>query len=196
MKLAGSTLTILFALLAVASCAPLETAAPPAQPLDVLTDQPTLSPVAGTVVPGGPAVCNCPTSIFATPSTGIPQPPLIICSCPAILVPPTQIESNPETVPTSGITLADNGKIFSMEPGERLLLILGNDGFNWSVTVDDQNVVSRVPNHLVIRGAWGIYEAHNPGQATMTAVGDPLCRSSLPMCMAPSIIFRITVVVL
>lgn len=100
-----------------------------------------------------------------------------------------------EAIPPDGITLADNGRTFVARPGDEFLLNLGMDTYEWSPVVDDQTVLSRVINIAVIRGAQGIYKAHNPGTAVLTAVGDPLCRNTTPACMAPSILFRITVIV-
>lgn len=92
------------------------------------------------------------------------------------------------------ITLADQGKTLTLAPGQRFLLDLG-EGFDWSPVVGDPAIVSRVPNISVIRGAQGIYEAHAPGQTTLTVTGDPTCRQSTPPCMAPSRMFSLTIVV-
>ncbi|MBE0525105.1 MAG: hypothetical protein IBX40_12375 [Methanosarcinales archaeon] len=92
------------------------------------------------------------------------------------------------------ITLDENGQTISLQFGERFLLNLGED-YDWNVTVEDQTIISRVLNVLVVRGAQGLFEAHNPGSTTLMAVGDPLCRNELPPCGAPSQEFRVTVVV-
>ncbi len=47
---------------------------------------------------------------------------------------------------------------------ETFLLKLGED-YYWNITIDDQTIISRVPNVLVVRGAQGIYRAHEPGHA-------------------------------
>jgi hypothetical protein len=121
------------------------------------------------------------------------------CNCPAILIPPPiptiGIESNPQAVPATGVTLADNGKTFLVHPGESFLLNLGMDVYDWTVNVDNQNVLSREKNVMVIRGAQGIYQAAVPGQAVLNAVGNPLCRSSTPACMQPALLFEITIIV-
>lgn len=98
------------------------------------------------------------------------------------------------TLPNS-ITLADNGTTLSMAVGQDFLLNLGGDTFEWTVDIDTQDVLSRVKNVMVIRGAQGIYEGVGRGNAVLTAQGDPRCRSSVPPCMMPSILFRITIVV-
>ncbi len=92
------------------------------------------------------------------------------------------------------ITLEDNGKTITLQVNETFLLYLG-EGYDWNVTVDNQTVLSRVVNVLVVRGAQGIYKAHKSGQAMLTAIGDPICRKEQPPCEAPSRQFRLYVVV-
>ncbi len=100
-----------------------------------------------------------------------------------------------ETTPSGRIiTLDDNSKTITLRVNETFLLQLG-EGYDWNITIDDQTVLSRVVNVLVARGAQGIYEAHKPGRATLTAVGDPLCRRAKPPCAAPSRLFSLNVVV-
>ena len=67
--------------------------------------------------------------------------------------------------------------------------------YNWDVTISDPNVLNRVINIMVIRGAQGLFEAHQTGQVNLTAVGDPLCRSVKPACMMPSLLFKISITV-
>ena len=65
------------------------------------------------------------------------------------------------------VSLADDGKTISLAVGETFLLALGDGA--WTVDVDNQAVVSRVPNITVVRGAQGVYAAHAAGTAHMTA---------------------------
>lgn len=199
MKFIFSTLTVLFLLLATGACAHILS---PLLPVQVPTPMPLpahplLPPDQGNRVPTaavstGAAVCSCPTFLAATPPSRIIQPPPVICNCPAILIPPS---AQATAVELTTMTLEDNGKTFILQPGERFLLNLDLEQFIWTVAVDNQKVLSRVPNIPVIQGTQGVYETHDPGQAILTAVGDPLCRSSKPMCMMPSMIFKITIIV-
>lgn len=92
------------------------------------------------------------------------------------------------------ITVQDNQQTIHLRVGETFLLALG-DSHEWTVNVSDQDVLSRVPNVLVVRGAQGIYKANKPGEAVLTATGDPPCRQATPPCALPSIAFRLTVIV-
>jgi len=198
MKLVCSIPALLAVVLGAVACTPSGAALRPAQ---VVVSVPTSAspsppPVPPERPPIGTAACDCRDPFAASPPPGIAQPPLIICSCPFLPVPPSQTPSNPGALlPGAVVTLADNGGIFVMRPGAHFLLELGTEVFQWSVAVDNPAVLSRIPSLVIIRGTQGVYQAHQPGQATLTAVGAPLCRNSRPMCMAPSIVFRLTVIV-
>ena len=92
------------------------------------------------------------------------------------------------------VTLDDQGKTIHMTVGDNFLLKLGEQ-YTWQVDISDQNVLSRVKNIMVIRGAQGVYDALQPGTVTLSAMGDPQCRQSQPPCEMPSIQFMITVFV-
>jgi hypothetical protein len=175
--------SIILILLAGAACTPLHAAH---QVIDSSTTLPQ---------------CPCPGGAIPTGQSqvGVNSGTPIICNCPAILLPPTisatAIGPASPAIPATGITLDDNGKTFMLHPGETFLLNLGMDIFDWTVEIDNQNVLARVKNVLVIRGAQGIYEANNPGQAVLTAVGNPFCLNSVPACAAPSMLFKISVIV-
>ena len=100
---------------------------------------------------------------------------------------------DPGTTPT--ITLDNNNQLITLHVNGKFLLKLG-EGYQWTINLDNQDVVSRIPYIAVIRGAQGIYLAHQPGKATLTAVGDPLCRQSVPACAIPSISFTLHIEVL
>ncbi len=98
------------------------------------------------------------------------------------------------STPAPDITLQDNGKTFTLQVGQTVLLKLGED-YQWDIQISDQSVISRVKNIAVIRGAQGVYEALKPGTAILTATGDPDCLNSTPPCLSPSILFMIDIVV-
>jgi hypothetical protein len=92
------------------------------------------------------------------------------------------------------ITFDQNGQTLTFQPGDRLILMLG-DGYNWDVVMLDPAVVSQVSELAPVKGSQGVFEIHQTGQTELTASGDPLCRNQKPACMAPSIIFEIKIVV-
>ena len=152
----------------------------------------------------GTAVANSPTAPVLpsfTPQAatapaaiaGTAEPARTIVAVPAATSPAGTYP--PLTFPPSGgliVSLQDQGRTVFMHVGDRFLLQLG-DVFDWTVTSSDDTVVGRVPNVTVIRGALGLYEGRKAGQATLNAIGDPLCRTSKPACMVPSISYTLTV---
>lgn len=90
------------------------------------------------------------------------------------------------------VTQENNNQTIELKTGESFLLKLGEE-HNWNIEIDNNDVVSRVKNIAVIRGAQGIYEAKMPGSATMSAVGEPLCREEVLPCGAPTVLFKIQI---
>ncbi|HUH98294.1 MAG TPA: hypothetical protein VLZ89_13090 [Anaerolineales bacterium] len=193
---------VIFCLLCLTGCAPNPTALPRPAPIPTSIIATSEPPVTSVIISGTSVVgCACPTGIMtpAQPQRGGMSVPPGICNCPAILLTPppdaTEDGSGSQNIPTDGITLADNGRTFLLHPGDSFLLNLGIATFEWTVDIDDRNVLSNLKGVMVIRGAQGIYEAGHAGHALLTAVGNPLCRNSVPPCEMPSIIFRISVIV-
>jgi hypothetical protein len=52
-----------------------------------------------------------------------------------------------------------------------------------------------VKNIAVIAVAQGVYQALAPGSTTLSATGDPQCRTAQPPCENPSTVFSITIIV-
>ncbi len=95
--------------------------------------------------------------------------------------------------PVKNITSADDGKTITLQPNETFLLKLGED-YDWNVTIDNQTIISIVPDVLVVRGAQGIYMAHNPGHAALTALGEPICPQGQP-CPTLVRVFKLHIIV-
>lgn len=130
-----------------------------------------------------------------TTSDAMPAVAAPLATLPATADVNVELPSEDVALPVDGVTLSDNGKVFTMQVGESFLLNLGMDVYDWTVDVDHQDVLQREVNKTVIHGAQGIYMAQAPGTAILSATGDPLCLQSKPACMMPSILFSITVIV-
>ena len=110
------------------------------------------------------------------------------------VTPTSQPASTGQGDPAPRITLADNGKTVTYKTGQSFLLFLGED-YTWSLSISDQNVISRVKYIATIRGAQGVFDALKPGSSVLSAVGDPACRDQQPACTQASIQFQVKVVV-
>lgn len=101
------------------------------------------------------------------------------------------LEETNQNEPTT-ITQENNNQAIELNVGDTFLLKLGEE-YMWNVEIDNDDVVSRVKNIAVIRGAQGLYEAKMPGSATLSAAGDLPCREEVPPCAAPTILFKIQI---
>ena len=118
--------------------------------------------------------------------------PTLVVNTPA----PTNqdIPTETQSLNTKIVTLSENNQTITLNLGETFLLDLGSD-YTWTVNIDRLDVLSRLPNILVIKGAQGVYKGNQAGTANLTANGDPACLQSKPPCALPSILFSLEVVV-
>ena len=93
--------------------------------------------------------------------------------------------TSPQPV-THEATMADNGRTFVMNIGDKLRINL-DLSYGWS-TISDFNPA-------VLVGAADGYFAFARGNTTLTMTGNPVCQNSTPPCLAPSVVFTISVVV-
>ena len=108
--------------------------------------------------------------------------------------PPPTPTSTPIPSTQRTITLADNGQTIPLAVGDRFLLDLGGT-YIWKVQIADPSVIAQLPTPLSPINSQGLFEAVAPGTTTLTAFGDPPCRSLQPPCGLPSLVFRLTLVV-
>jgi hypothetical protein len=90
------------------------------------------------------------------------------------------------------VTQADNGTTLHLAVGQQFLLDLGSSE-DWTVTVANQDVVSRVLGVLVVKGAQGLYVARAGGTTVLSAIGSPHCTSGV--CPLFRIAFKVTITV-
>lgn len=208
MRSTRSSLHVLFlAVLAIIGAVLLSacqaTAVSPTQrTMSAASTSPTGTPTPVATPTSTSTATSSPTSTSTTTTTSTATAtPILIPAVPTLAATVASAATTPPTNPATSpkghsrtITLADNGTTITLHPGDRFLLELGN-ALTWNVTVADPSVVNRVPNILVIRGAQGIYEAHQPGQTTITAIGSAACRGATPPCAVPDRLFHVTIVV-
>jgi len=104
------------------------------------------------------------------------------------------LSDTPLFSPTT-ITFGDNGRSFVFHVGDSFLFDLGTDIYEWTVAIDNTDLVAIKTGEKVPEGAQGIFETLGLGTATLTAVGDPRCRKSIPPCAVPTKLFKIVMVV-
>lgn len=159
--------------------------APTRTPLPVSPEAASANP------PGGPLVITV-LPVDPAASGGSPAPTALsgsILGTPPSLLPLAGRDGQP--LP---ITLADSGRQVSLAPGQQILFQL-SENYTWKIQVADPAVLGKLQTATPPGGSQGVFEARQPGQTSLTAVGDPLCRSAKPPCAVPSIRFQIEILV-
>lgn len=106
----------------------------------------------------------------------------------------TPVASVARPSPVAEVTVRDDGGTLELAAGQRFLLNLGQ-GYDWTVTISDSSIVQRVVYDMINRDAQGLYEAERPGEAAVSATGEPRCRRAPPGCDVPPQTFTLTVTV-
>ena len=177
-------LTLLLTIaLPVAGCAP----QPAGDEIETLTPTATVTAPAPTATLAATETIDIiqATASFSMVGTAV----LVTLPPPGADTPTPGILYSPEQV-----TLDDMGSTVILKVGDRFALVLGESS-DWTVSVNDESILSRVKKIQPIQGSQGVYEAHQAGQTTLTAVGDPPCRKTKPPCMMPSRAFEIQITV-
>ncbi len=166
----------------------------------VLTDptpSSTSTATAVAITATSPAPSTAPTIPVAPATATLQNTVPLATAAPATpvgtLPPPSPSSQNTPQPSQITIGLADNGKTVSLVEGQTALLSLGSD-YDWTVSVDDQSILSRIPNITVIRGAQGVYRAIKTGTTALSASGSVICPPD-KMCIATVKDFRVVVLV-
>lgn len=93
------------------------------------------------------------------------------------------------------ITIDDGGKTINLRVGDRFEVLLKKEVYEWAVADLDANLITRLPNDPAGAGSQGIFQAVKAGRTQLEAVGELPCHKSVPPCLAPSLLFEVTLVI-
>jgi membrane protein implicated in regulation of membrane protease activity len=92
------------------------------------------------------------------------------------------------------ITIDDAGKTIILKVGEKFELLLKREIYEWTVTDFDRALVTKLTDASA-KGSQGIFQAVKAGRTQLSAVGELPCHKSVPPCLAPSLLFEVTLVI-
>jgi hypothetical protein len=161
----------LLAVLILAGCG---TVAPP-----VIENRPPLPPAATSIV------LEARTPVPTLAPTPLPSPS------------PTMdpgINDLPDYYGGLVVTLDYAGQTITMRRGTGFLLLLG-ESYHWQVSIDPPEMLT--PNMKITPepGEQGVFVAREQGNATLTAIGEPLCLKEDPPCARPNLLFRLQLII-
>jgi hypothetical protein len=130
------------------------------------------------------------TGVAAPPATIVGQPPTT--STTGTVSTTTQ----PATGDTVNVTQDDDGKTFTLRPGQHLVVTLDDSAWQWSdPDTDNAKVLARtaVSANPSATHVTASFDAKSAGQAHVSASKDAPCRKAQPPCMTPTYLWQVTI---
>jgi hypothetical protein len=148
-------------------------------------------------VNGQPATTTSVATISPS-ATAYSSPGSVVYPSATTVAPPraTTTTAPPSTGDTVMVNQDDNGKTFTLRPGQHLVVSLSDASWQWSEPDTDngavlaRTAVSANPGSDHVTAS---FDAKKSGQAHVSASKDAPCRTSNPPCMVPTYLWQITV---
>lgn len=93
------------------------------------------------------------------------------------------------------ITFEDDGKMFGLGTGSKFQLVLQKDSYEWAAAAFDPAFLTKLTNEPALSGSQGIFQATQAGTTQISSSGDLPCAKVTPPCLAPSLGFRVTLII-
>lgn len=93
------------------------------------------------------------------------------------------------------ITLDDDGKTFGVAVGTKFQLVLQKASYTWDAATFDPSFVNKLANEPALRDSLGVFQTTQAGTTQLSSFGELPCAKVTPPCLAPSLGFRVTLII-
>ena len=94
------------------------------------------------------------------------------------------------------ILLDDNLKTIPVSVGEKFLLLLNREPYEWTPSVQDSSILQKIQDAPLMKGAQGIFQAQRQGTTQLSAIGEIPCNRAERPCLPSSAeLFTVDIVV-
>jgi predicted secreted protein len=93
------------------------------------------------------------------------------------------------------ITLEDAKQSIRLSVGERFLIALEKESYEWTLILQNETVIREVKDSPRPPKSQGIFQAEQKGTAMISATGELPCHKLKPACLAPSLAAEFTFIV-
>jgi hypothetical protein len=92
------------------------------------------------------------------------------------------------------ITFGDDGQSFGLAVGAKFQLVLQKDGYEFAPATFDPAFINKLVNQPLLPGSLGVFQTTKAGTTEISSFGEFPCAKSTPPCLAPTIGFRVTLI--
>jgi hypothetical protein len=93
------------------------------------------------------------------------------------------------------ITFEDDGQTFGVAVGTKFQVVLQKNGYEWDAAAFDPAFINKLANEPLLPGSLGVFQTTKAGTTQISSFGELPCAKSTPPCLAPSLGFRVTLIV-
>lgn len=92
------------------------------------------------------------------------------------------------------ITLEDDGMTFGLAVGTKFQVVLQKADYEWDAAAFDPAFISKLSNETLLPNSLGVFQATKAGTTQVSSFGELPCAKVTPRCLAPSLGFRVTLI--
>jgi hypothetical protein len=93
------------------------------------------------------------------------------------------------------ITFDDNGNAFGLAVGDKFQVVLQKDPYEWSEAAFDSALITKLTKEPPLPGSQGVFQATQAGTTQLSSFGELPCAKVTPPCLAPTLGFRVTLII-
>jgi hypothetical protein len=93
------------------------------------------------------------------------------------------------------ITFDDDGKTFGLGVGSKFQVVLQKDSYEWDPAAFDPALITKLTTEPALSGSLGLFEATQSGTTQLSSIGELPCARVTPPCSAPTLGFRVTLII-
>ena len=93
------------------------------------------------------------------------------------------------------ITFEDDGQTFGVAVGTKFQVVLQKVNYDWDAVAFDPAFVTKLANQPLLPGSLGVFQTTQAGTTQISSFGELPCAKSTPPCLAPTLGFRVTLIV-
>ena len=93
------------------------------------------------------------------------------------------------------ITFDDDGQAFGLGVGSKFQLVLQKGSYEWDAAAFDPAFINKLADQPLLPSSLGVFQTTQAGTTQVSSFGELPCAKLTPPCLAPSLGFKVTLII-